>query len=440
MKNTICLLNDSFPPVIDGVANAVMNYAQNLWNGGINSVVITPDYPGADDSPFPYPVLRYPSLDLRKRIGYTAGIPFAPDLLRKLETYNVQLLHSHCPIVSTMLSRELRQVLDVPLILTYHTKFDIDIANVMHSRALQAVSKRALLENIHACDEVWAVSQGAADNLRSLGYEGECVIMRNGVDLPLGRVSQEAMDAVTQGFDLPYGIPVYLFVGRIMWYKGLRIILDALASLHQAGQDFRMVFVGGGGDFDQVRAYSEQAGLSRKVFFPGPVHQREALRAWYCRADLFLFPSTFDTNGLVVREAAACGLGSVLIAGSCAAEGVTHQRNGLLIDENAQSLCQCLQSISKESMARIGDYAQKELYVSWEDAVKAAMERYQVVIDRYNSGTYAPDRRRMEAVFKANGELMEGLAKLEDQREALHSRVADRLAESREHFRDIHRF
>ena len=437
MENAICLLNDSFAPVIDGVANAVMNYAKNLSSDEESSVVITPDYPGADDSQFPYPVLRYPSLDLRKSTGYTAGIPFAPELLRSLEPYHVQLLHSHCPIVSTMLARELRQVLDVPLILTYHTKFDIDIANIMHSRALQEASKRALLENINACDEVWAVSQGAADNLRSLGYEGECVIMHNGVDLPRGRVRQAQIDAVTEGFDLPAQVPVYLFVGRIMWYKGLRIILDALAALDQEKRDFRMVFVGGGGDFDQVKAYSEKLGLAKKVFFAGPVHQREALRAWYCRADLFLFPSTFDTNGLVVREAAACALGSVLIAGSCAAEGVTNERNGLLIEENAQSLAHCLCGLSKEAMSLIGSYAQKELYLSWEDAVKAAWERYQVVIDRYNSGAYAPYRRHMEPIFKANGELMEGLARLEDQRAALRSRIADLLAESKEHPKDI---
>ena len=437
MENAICLLNDSFAPVIDGVANAVMNYAKNLSSDEESSVVITPDYPGADDSQFPYPVLRYPSLDLRKSTGYTAGIPFAPELLRSLEPYHVQLLHSHCPIVSTMLARELRQVLDVPLILTYHTKFDIDIANIMHSRALQEASKRALLENINACDEVWAVSQGAADNLRSLGYEGECVIMHNGVDLPRGRVRQAQIDAVTEGFDLPAQVPVYLFVGRIMWYKGLRIILDALAALDQEKRDFRMVFVGGGGDFDQVKAYSEKLGLAKKVFFAGPVHQREALRAWYCRADLFLFPSSFDTNGLVVREAAACALGSVLIAGSCAAEGVTNERNGLLIEENAQSLAHCLCGLSKEAMSLIGSYAQKELYLSWEDAVKAARERYQVVIDRYNSGAYAPYRRHMEPIFKANGELMEGLARLEDQRAALRSRIADLLAESKEHLKDI---
>ena len=437
MENAICLLNDSFPPVIDGVANAVMNYAKILIDRAVGTVVVTPDYPGADDSRYPYPILRYPSLDLRKATGYTAGIPFAPDILRSLEPYNVQLLHCHCPIVSTMLARELRQVLDVPLVLTYHTKFDIDIANIMHSRALQEASKRALLENINACDEVWAVSKGAADNLRSLGYEGECIVMHNGVDLPKGRVSQEAIAAVTDGFDLPADVPVYLFVGRIMWYKGLKIILDALAALNQEGKDFRMVFVGGGGDFEEVRAYSEQAGLNQKVFFAGPVHEREALRAWYCRADLFLFPSTFDTNGLVVREAAACGLGSVLISGSCAAEGVTNERNGLLIEENALALAQCLRGLSKEAMALIGRYAQEELYLSWEDAVATAQERYQIVIDRYRSGAYAPYRKHMEPVFKANGELMEGLAKLEDSRQALRSRISDLLAESKEHLKDI---
>lgn len=437
MENAICLLNDSFPPVIDGVANAVMNYAKILNDRAVGTVVVTPDYPGADDSRYPYPILRYPSLDLRKATGYTAGIPFAPDILRSLEPYNVQLLHCHCPIVSTMLARELRQVLDVPLVLTYHTKFDIDIANIMHSRALQEASKRALLENINACDEVWAVSKGAADNLRSLGYEGECIVMHNGVDLPKGRVSQEAIAAVTDGFDLPADVPVYLFVGRIMWYKGLKIILDALAALNQEGKDFRMVFVGGGGDFEEVRAYSEQAGLNQKVFFAGPVHEREALRAWYCRADLFLFPSTFDTNGLVVREAAACGLGSVLISGSCAAEGVTNERNGLLIEENALALAQCLRGLSKEAMALIGRYAQEELYLSWEDAVATAQERYQIVIDRYRSGAYAPYCKHMEPVFKANGELMEGLAKLEDSRQALRSRISDLLAESKEHLKDI---
>lgn len=82
-----------------------------------------------------------------------------------------------------------------------------------------------------------------------------------------------------------------------------------------------MVFIGSGADAAEVQEYAKP--LGSKCIFTGAISQRETLRAWYCRADLFLFPSSYDTNGLVVREAAACDLAAVLIDGSCAAEGVT---------------------------------------------------------------------------------------------------------------------
>ena len=411
-SKTICLLNDSFPPLIDGVANAVVNYAENLRESGDTPIVITPAHPQADDRPFPYEVIRYPSVDLREWTGYLAGIPFSPDVTRRLEGQNVALLHSHCPVASTLLARELRQIVDAPLVLTYHTKFDIDIANLIRSKALQAGSKRALVENINACDEVWAVSRGAGENLRSLGYEGDYIVMPNGVDLPRERVSREEIARAVSGLDLPEGIPVYLFVGRIMWYKGLRIILDALARLKAAGKDFRMVFIGDGADRQEVEDYAVKSGVSDKCLFTGAISQRDTLRAWYCRADLFLFPSTFDTNGLVVREAAACSLGSVLIAGSCAAEGVTNGQNGFLIEENAESLFACLSALTREAMAAVGENASRELYISWETSVKAARERYEVVIDHYKSGAYPSHNRPMEHLLKANGDLMEDLGKL----------------------------
>ena len=49
---TICLLNDSFPPVIDGVANAVLNYGENLHALGDDPIVVTPEYPGAVEQIF----------------------------------------------------------------------------------------------------------------------------------------------------------------------------------------------------------------------------------------------------------------------------------------------------------------------------------------------------------------------------------------------------
>ena len=428
-NETICLLNDSFPPVIDGVANAVKNYADIIHQTGEDVVVVTPSHPESDDRVFPYPVIRYPSLDFRKMTGgYTAGIPFSPAIARQLSERKVALLHAHCPIASTILGRELRRALNAPLVMTYHTKFDIEIGKMVKGKLLRTSSTKALVQNISACDEVWAVSSGAAENLRSMGYEGSCIVMPNGVDLPLGKVSQARIAAATQGYDLPEGLPLFLFVGRIMWYKGLRIIADALAMQKARGRDFRMVFIGSGADAQEVQAYIRRLGIEDKCIFTGAIRDREILRAWYSRADLFLFPSTFDTNGLVVREAAASSLGAVLIAGSCAAEGITHGVNGLLIEENAQSLSACLTQVMQQpqQMARIGANAARDLYLSWQDAVRAARERYQIVIDRYRSGQRPARQEPMEQFLNAAGMLMEDLSQLPDLHALRQEREANR--------------
>ena len=338
-KRNICLMNDSFPPVIDGVANAVTNYARNIQKDYGTATVVTPYYPNADDSDFPFEVIRYPSLDLTKLVGYRAGNPISAETMQTLEEKHFDLIHSHCPVASTVLARLVRDRIHVPLIFTYHTKFDIDIAHAIRAKWLQEAAVRTLVENISACDEVWTVSRGAGENLRSLGYAGDCIVMPNGVDFDAGRVPDAAAHAVGAGLDLPEGVPLFLFVGRLMWYKGLRIILDAMKLLKDGGYDFRMVFVGKGTDGDEIKAYAKELSLGDKVFFAAPAYDRDVVRAWYCRADLFLFPSTFDTNGLVVREAAACGLASVLIAGSCAAEDITDGKNGFFIDFSGNGVC-----------------------------------------------------------------------------------------------------
>lgn len=407
-ERTICLLNDSFPPIIDGVANTVLNYAENIEAHYGHAVVVTPAVPGAEDGAYPFPVVRYPSIDTRKLVGYVAGNPFSPQTIHRIKTEKPQLLHTHCPVTSTLLARQLRQTMDLPLIMTYHTKFDIEVEKAIHGKMLQKGAIATLIQNVSACDEVWIVSRGAGENLRSMGYEGEYVLMENGVDLPKETVPEEEAAVLTAGFDLPVRVPVFLFVGRMRWYKGQRIILDALAALKQKDIPFRMVFIGSGGDEAEIKTYARQLGLEKQCHFPGAIHDRRTLRAWYSRADLFLFPSTFDTNGLVVREAAACDLPSVLVAGSCAAEGVTDGHNGFLIEENAASLAAKLEALcaAPEVLPRVGKTAGEELYLSWQDAVARAAERYEIVLDDYRSGRIAQRRLRSDRIFKMSGELM----------------------------------
>ena len=391
----VCLLNDSFPPVLDGVANTVVNYARIIHGNLGNAVVVAPRYPG-DQKSYPFPVVYYPSLKTPKTAGYRMGVP-NPGIIREIREYPFDIIHCHCPFISANISKTLHQLTGAPVIMTYHTKYDVDIANSFESDIMQAMAKKYIVSHIESCDEVWAVSRGAGENLRGLGYNGDYRVMDNGVDFPKGRVAEPLRDMISADLGLLPDLPVFLFVGRLMWYKGLRLILDGLNKAKAAGIRFKMVFVGGGENSDQVARYSRQIGLGGDCIFTGPIMDREKLRAFYSRADMFLFPSSFDSAPIAVREAAACGLASVLVRGSSSAEPVTDGENAVLIDESADSLAWSVINLSsnKEKMKALGQRAMDDLYVSWDTAVARAYERYQEVLEKHDEKKTRRKRRKI---------------------------------------------
>jgi len=400
---TVCLLNDSFPPVIDGVANAVFNYAEVINRLYGSAIVSTPGYPGAKYD-YSFPVFRYPSIKTPKFGGYRTGIPFLPISMKSYAKRYVDIIHTHCPFSSAVMARMLRAQIHKPIIFSYHTKFDIDIAQTFDSEILQKQAINLVLANIVQSDEVWVVSKGAGENLRGLGYVGEFHIMENGVDFPRGKAEAPATMLLRQNHALSPDVPVFLFVGRMRWYKGIRIILDGLFRAKALGSRFKMIFVGGGDDYADIVQYSKMIGLYDDCVFTGPIADREALRAYFSVCDLFLFPSTFDTNGIVVREAAACGAASVLVRDSSAAEGIEDGKNGILIDETHESLASAILGLSKniDYMRALGERAQAGLYLSWDESVGRAYERYQAVDEKFRSGGFELDshKKRKSAAKK----------------------------------------
>lgn len=416
MKNNavgrIGLLSSSYPPQIDGVANAVWNYSRYLEKNHEGAIVVAPKIKQPETVESPSPVLRYASIDTAKKLGYPAGVPMAPDIARVFQKQPPSLLHAHDPLVSVMIARELKNIYDVPSIMSYHTKFDQDITALVKNKAVADLALKMIRDNASACDEVWVVSRGAGENLRLTGYEGEMVVMPNGVDMPHEKASEEAVREYCG--DLPAGVPIFLFIGRMIKAKGILQIISALAILRAKNIDFRMVFIGDGRDFDLLKSEAKAALVEDKCVFLGRIQNREILHAWNTRADLLIFPSEYDTQGLVVVEAAAAGTPALLIRGSAAAENVQDDVNGFLTENDPTAIAERIMKIVEhpELLEAVSRGASRDLYWSWEDAVDSAYERYQIVLDKYRSGQYKQRKLPGDGIMKAQAAYMSAVAKL----------------------------
>ena len=380
---SVGLFNDSFPPAIDGVAQTVKNYAEHLNQMDCRVTVVTPKYRGVMDR-YPYDVVRYPSLSIGARIGYRMGIPFNPETIRNLRNRHFDIMHVHAPFASSVLVKTINHRPKVPVVLTYHTRFDLDLKKRLPNPAMRAVAMKFLLENVKAADEVWVVTKASAYTLRDIGYDGPWRVMENGTDFARGKADPLQIAALREKYDLREDVPTFLFVGRMMWYKNIRLMLDTYALLKENGMPFRAIFVGEGYDLPEMKAYTTELGLDDRVIFTGPIRDRELLRVFYSTADLFFFPSTYDTCGIVVKEAAACDCPSLLLKDSCAAEGAIHKASGYIAEETPASCADVIMSACSDraAMKLVGERASRDLYLSWEDAVARAYDRYRRILKR----------------------------------------------------------
>ncbi|MCR5207960.1 MAG: glycosyltransferase [Eubacterium sp.] len=390
-KLKVALGNDAFLPTIDGVNTVIKYYAEYINSELGEAVVVTPDNPNKKDYLFPFEIYRYKSLFTFGE-GYPVGWPFKEQFARDIINMNFDILHSHCPVATSYFFRRINRLQRIPVVLTYHTKFEYDIDARVKSLAIRQKAYTMIGKDIKCADEVWVTSRGTADSLRIMGYEGDYVVMPNGCDLPKVNLTEDDKAIIMRKHNIPNGIPVFIFVGRLMWYKNIRLILDAMRLLKEKGRDFRMLFLGIGPDEKAMRKYISRIRLDDKVIFTGMIDDRRVLQYYYAAADLLIFPSLFDTNGLVVREAAASSTPSILVKDSCAAEGIVDGETGFICFESAHSYAEKIDSIidNKDLLERVGRQAQNDIYISWEESIKRAHERYHTVIDKFNSAPHAP--------------------------------------------------
>ena len=378
----IGLFNDSFPPVMDGVAICVENYAHWMQElvGGVS--VITPENLDADYSYKKYEVLSYLSVAVPFRPPYVTGISdLDPAFKAKLMRRQFRIVHAHCPFTSGWAAQSIAKKQRIPMVATFHSKYRDDFARVIQSDIILDAVIKGIVRFYESADEVWVPQESVKDVLYSYGYKGNIEVMQNGCDL-VGDYAPEFFDDARRSLGLEPGELALLYVGQHIWEKNLRLTIETLSRIKDL--PFKMFFIGTGYAADEMKKLVEEKGLENKVRFVGRLTDRQKMKQYYAAADLFLFPSLYDTDGLVVREAAALHTPSIMLRDASASGMLKDGETGFLIGNSAEDFEAAIRSLDadRNSLKTVGLNASTSIVRSWKDIAEEAIDRYNALIDR----------------------------------------------------------
>ena len=293
------------------------------------------------------PVTRVSSVG---RIGSVGVCPTLPLWLRRLDG-DLVVIHEPNPValVSVVLARPRGRVL-----VWFHSEV---VRPRWKYRLLYRPFLRAVLGR---ADRIIVSSPELARHAVELqDFRDKCVVVPYGVDT--GRlVATDAVQARAEALRGQHRTPIVLFVGRLVPYKGVDVLMRSLC-----GVDATALVVGDGPLRTRLETQARELGLSR-VRFLGAVSDPE-LTALYHAADLFVLPSVTraEAFGVVQLEAMACG---VPVVSTNLPTGVPwvnqHDKTGLVVPSgDADRLRQALTALLTDRPRReaLGRYARERV-------------------------------------------------------------------------------
>ncbi len=321
----IAVFSDSALPILNGVSVSIDVLNHELRRRGHSVHLFAVNVPGAQDTdPNTH---RFWGLETPISRGYPVAIPPFYRMLRTFRKQEFDIIHTHTPFFLGMVGLRWAESHDLPIVSTYHTLYDryAHYFPVLPRRYIRfKVAKHTNFYYNHV-QHVFTPSEVSAKWLRRHSVDTPITVV------PTAGTAVRTMNRAEVRFAL--GIPpeakILLYVGRLAREKNLETLLDAAKLMFSADPSLWLWFVGDGPFreecVDMVRARS----MGNRVKFVGFVPRAEVDR-YYAAADLFLFASITETQGLVVQEAMSYGLPAVVVAGGGASAAVIDGETGFV--------------------------------------------------------------------------------------------------------------
>ena len=330
----IGLFTNNYLPFRGGVTTAVETLRQGLEAQGHRAWVFAPAWSGPHDDPA-Y-VFRYLSVPAPTYPGFAVPLPFSRRLSRAARELDLDIFHAQHPFLLGVTARRLARSQGRPLVFTYHTRYEKYAHYVPLPEPLVAsLAVRLASRFAGSADLVIAPSARIAESLADLGVRAPIAVVPTGVPLDLFRPGDRG--EARQRLGLDEDAPLCLYVGRLDREKSVERVIDAFGSIALVVSGARLLLVGQGSHETALRRLAGASPARSAIRFAGSV-AREELPPYYQAADLFLFASETETQGLVLAEAHACGLPAVAVRASGVDEVVRDGETGLLTKAEVEEL------------------------------------------------------------------------------------------------------
>jgi 1,2-diacylglycerol 3-alpha-glucosyltransferase len=360
----VLMVSDVAFPRVNGVSTSIQTFRRDLAALGAETWLIAPRYPEpwqADDARARRVPSRYLVFDPEDRMMSSRAALGACLDLRGC----VDVVHVQTPFVAHYVGLKAAGLLDVPTVETYHTFFEEYLHHylpLLPAGVARAFARTVSRRQCNAVDAVVAPSSQLADVLGRYGVSKPIHTIATGVDLGEFAGGDGAAFRARHGIEATR--PVMLVVSRVAHEKNLEFLLRAAAVVRRRVPDVLFVIAGEGPALPALRRAVAALDLAEHTRFVGYLDRRRELLDCYRAADVFVFASRTETQGLVLLEALALGVPVVSTAVLGTREVLAGARGAVVVEEEVTAFASAVGDVLTQPELRATLAAQGSAFVA----------------------------------------------------------------------------
>jgi glycosyltransferase involved in cell wall biosynthesis len=351
----ICLITETYPPEINGVALTVRTLARALTAQGHAVSLIRPrqpDAPSPSQSPPEFEELLVPGAALPRYPGLRFGMPVVGRIRDAWQRQRPDAVYAATEGPLGWAGVRAARRLGIPVATGFHTRFDDYIGH--YGLRFLTPMVFAWLRRFHNHAQATLVP---TEELRALladkGFNN-VQVLRRAVDTR--RFDPAFRDPALRGsWQLGDADLAVLYVGRIAPEKNLDLAVRAFRAVAERHPRARFILVGDG-------PAREQLARANPDFIFAGMQLGDDLSRHYASGDLFLFPSLTETFGNVTLEAMASGVATIAFDYGAAREHITDGSLGRAIacDDEAGFIAAAVELAADPALRRAIAHAGRE--------------------------------------------------------------------------------